>query len=380
MIFDTFSLTVGCILLVLAIVTAFISPMLRRPRKTDNDSCDNSEELPSISIILAVHDDEEEVERNLPHFLNQKYEGKFEIVVVDESSTDNTTEALKRLKNQYANLYTTFIPESSHYISRRKLALTVGVKAAKYDWILFTDASCRPVDNNWLAAMARHATHDTDLVLGGTLYNEHSTDYERFDRIVQWWRQVREAQCRTVYAYCGRNMMFRRQMFIEGNGFLASLKYLRGEYDFLANEYGEHHRTSTATEQEATLLQDAPSRKTWLNDHLYYIETRKHLSHGFVYSLLVFADAAALHLNVVAQVAAIAISSLLQQYAITIVASASLLLNYAIRVVIGRNAMKDANEDINSWKIPFMEAFMMWHKLFLIIKHSRCDKYDFIRR
>lgn len=366
-------------MVVLAIATAFVTPLLRRP-KTEEGETDNNGNLPSVSLVLAVHDEEEEVERNLPFFLNQEYNGKFEVIVVDESSTDNTTEVLKRLKNDFSNLYTTFIPDSSHYISRRKLALTVGVKAAKNDWIVFTDASCRPSNTKWLTAMASHATTGTDLILGATRYADSATGYERFERIVRWWREVREAQCRMAYAYCGCNMMFRRKMFIEGNGFLNSLKYLRGEYDFLANEYGERCRTAVANEAEATLTQDAPSRKTWLNDHLYHIDTRKHLAHGFHHSMLNFFDTLAMHLNIMVQIAAIVVSLLLQLHVITIAASIALLLNYLLRVFIGKKAMQAAEEDISIWKIPFLEAFMMWHNLFLRIRHSRCDKYDFIRR
>ena len=366
-------------MVVLAIATAFVTPLLRRP-KTEEGETDNNGNLPSVSIVLAVHDEEEEVERNLPFFLNQEYNGKFEVIVVDESSTDNTTEVLKRLKNDFSNLYTTFIPDSSHYISRRKLALTVGVKAAKNDWIVFTDASCRPSNTKWLTAMASHATTGTDLILGATRYADSATGYERFERIVRWWREVREAQCRMAYAYCGCNMMFRRKMFIEGNGFLNSLKYLRGEYDFLANEYGERCRTTVANEAEATLTQDAPSRKTWLNDHLYHIDTRKHLAHGLHHSMLNFFDTLAMHLNIMVQIAAIVVSLLLQLHVITIAASIALLLNYLLRVFIGKKAMQAEEEDISIWKIPFLEAFMMWHNLFLRIRHSRCDKYDFIRR
>ena len=367
-------------LIVLGITTAFITPLLRRPKESFDEKNDNNAELPSISIILAVHDGEEEVERNLPVFLSQEYEGKYEVIVVDESSTDNTAEALKRLKNKFPNLYTTFIPESSHYLSRRKLALTVGVKAAKHDWIVFTDSSCCPADSHWLAAMAERATADTDLILGATRYDDSATDYQRLDRIISWWRQVREAQCRMAYAYCGRNMMFRRQLFIEGNGFLNSLKYLRGEYDFLANEYGERCRTVVINSQEATLIQDAPTRKTWVNDHLHQIETNKHLEHGFHLSMMSFIDTLALHLNLTVQIAAIVVASVLQLHIVTIAAALALLINYFLRLAISRKAMMAAREDIGAWKIPFLEALMMWRNLFLRIKHSRSDKYDFIRR
>ena len=114
--------------------------------------------LPFVSIVLAVHDNACELEERLPQLLEQQYRGKWEVIIVDESSTDDTQDVLTRAKAKYPRLYTTFIPESSHYISRRKLSLTMAVKASKGDWILITDIDCKPTGNRWLATMAQPTT------------------------------------------------------------------------------------------------------------------------------------------------------------------------------------------------------------------------------
>lgn len=379
MTFDTITIATVCVLFVITSLSAVFNPLLRRPKKTETDESVVTPDA-SISIILAVHDGEEELERNLPLMLSQDYNGQYEVIVVDESSTDGTAEVLKRMKNSHTRLYTTFIPDSSHYISRRKLALTVGVKAAKYDWLLFTDADCRPADDQWLKAMAAHCTPSTDLVLGGTLYDRSATSYERFDRIVTWWRQAHSALRGKTYAYCGHNMMFRRRLFDESNGFLSSLQFLRGEYDFLANEYGLRNRTAVAASARATLIQDAPTRKRWINDHIFAIETCKHLDNGMAYRLLERADTVLLHLTVMASVAAIALSAALGNYIVTIAASVLLLVHYSLRILTAHKAMTAANEAVNPLLAPFMEAFMLWRNIRLKIRHLTCDKYDFIRR
>ena len=93
-----------------------------------------------------------------------------------------------------------------------------------------------------------------------------------------------------------------------------------------------------------------------------------------------FFDTLALHLNLTVQIAAIVVASVLQLHIVTIAADLALLINYFLRLAISRKAMMAAREDIGAWKIPFLEALMMWRNLFLRIKHSRSDKYDFIRR
>ena len=383
MTFDTLTIIICAALAILGILDIIASPLMRRPKSQQNndnaaDSDDNT--LPSVSIVLAVHDGEVETERNLPLLLSQDYQGEYEVIVVDESSTDETAEVLKRLKNNHKNLYVTFIPDSSHYVSRRKLALTIGVKAARHEWILFTDADCHPADNQWLKAMAQHCSHDTELVLGATRYDVNATDYERVERIICWWRNAYEAQKRDVYAYQGHNMMFRRKRFIEGNGFLASLKLLRGEYDFLANEYGKKGKAVVADSLKATMIQDAPTKKSWINDHLYFIETRKYLDNGFAYSFLKRADTALQHINIIAQIAVLAAGLSTQRYDMVLAAALFMILTYAAKVFTASKAMKDDGETIRQWKVPLLVSTIMWRDIWLKIKHSRCDKYDFYRR
>lgn len=146
--FDYFSIAISVFLLLLALISPWFSSMARRPRIKMADDIQNASEndvdestcnsdstetaevhtptgttsaLPFVSIVLAVHDNAYELEERLPQLLEQQYRGKWEVIIVDESSTDDTQDVLTRAKAKYPRLYTTFIPESSHYISRRKL-------------------------------------------------------------------------------------------------------------------------------------------------------------------------------------------------------------------------------------------------------------------
>ena len=92
---------------------------------------------------MSVHDEAEALEKNLPLFLTQQSKRAVEVIVVDDDSTDETPDVLKRLKAEYPNLYTTFIPNSPPNPWRRRLALTVGAKAAKGDWMLLKKATTR---------------------------------------------------------------------------------------------------------------------------------------------------------------------------------------------------------------------------------------------
>ena len=108
-----------------------------------------------ISLIIVVHDQAEVLSQNLPQFLSIAKETEAEVIVVDDMSTDTTSDVLKQLRGEYDNLYTTFLPQSVIINpSRMRLALTVGVKAARGEYIAIADINRPPISASWLADLA----------------------------------------------------------------------------------------------------------------------------------------------------------------------------------------------------------------------------------
>ena len=111
--------------------------------------------LTPISVIITVHDQAEALEQHLPDFLTLPYEGEYEVIVVDDMSTDETPDVLKRMKAEYPKLYTTFLPSSVIVNpSRKRLALSIGAKAAHYDYIVLADIRRPPINTDWMAGLA----------------------------------------------------------------------------------------------------------------------------------------------------------------------------------------------------------------------------------
>ena len=157
----------------------------------------------NISIVIAVHDRATELEQNLPLFLQLQQLGVGEVVVVDDASTDDTPDVLKRLKAQYDGLYTTFLPDSGHNPSRLRLALTIGVKATRGDWIVLCDIHRPPMTADWLAPLSEA---DGELVL---IYNNRKTPeapghYQYFDHLEQAVRLLTKAERHSGRGHRGR--------------------------------------------------------------------------------------------------------------------------------------------------------------------------------
>ena len=115
---------------------------------------------------MTVYDQAHELEERLPAFLNQEYEPGYEVIVVDESSTDATPDVLKLLKNEYEHLYTTFLPKPSAQTFHRKLALNIGIKASHYDYIIISNVNNSPADTDVLKAISEVLETQAELTLG----------------------------------------------------------------------------------------------------------------------------------------------------------------------------------------------------------------------
>ena len=145
---DTLTLVASGILLLMALITPMLSPHFRRLR---HDMPQGATTQPRITVLLVSNGDHVALDEHLPIYLTQDYAPGYDVVVVSEKADAETDNVLKRYANN-ERLYSTFVPESSRYMSKNKLAITLGVKAAKNDWIVLTDPRCKPMGSDWLSA------------------------------------------------------------------------------------------------------------------------------------------------------------------------------------------------------------------------------------
>ncbi len=210
-------------------------------------------DLPPVSIILYAQNDLERLKVHLPALLTQDYP-EYQVVVINDSPDDETNDMLKSLQNSYEHLYITYIPSNILYMSRRKLALTLGVKAAKYDILLFTEVNCQPLNDQWLSAMARGYTPKTGIVLGYCKYGDRKGFLHKliaYDNLLTGLRYLSSALSHHPYAGNGRNLSYRKELFFKHKGYSQSLNLYAGDDDLFINE------VSTKTNTKAIYTKDS---------------------------------------------------------------------------------------------------------------------------
>lgn len=168
-------------------------------------------EKPKISVIMAVQDRAQELEQNLPIFLTQQGEVEYEVIVVNDSSTDDTTNVLKRMKAEYPNLYTTFLPFSKvPYPSRLRLALTIGAKAAHGDWIVLADITRPPLTDTWIYTLVGNIDDHSEVVLE---YHNKTNIIQSFDTLDEAFPYILKAERKSSYGHKGHLFLFRRGLY-----------------------------------------------------------------------------------------------------------------------------------------------------------------------
>lgn len=125
-----------------------------------------NEQQRRFSIMMTVYDQAPDLRENLPVYLTQTYEPGYEVIVIDETSTDDTSDVLKLLKKDYPHLYTTFLPKPNRLIVRRKLAISIGAKAAKNEWLIIVNIHNRPQAPDVLQAINDNFDSDSEVTLG----------------------------------------------------------------------------------------------------------------------------------------------------------------------------------------------------------------------
>ena len=235
-----------------------------------------------VSVILCAHNEGENLAQYLQALLTQDYP-TFEVIVVNDGSEDNTQEVIDAYMLRDPRLHTTFVPRDARVGSTKKLALTLAAKSAQYDYLLLTDADCRPESAHWISEMMcgfqRLTTNDQqpkDIVLGfGAYFYEkgHVNRLVRYDTLFNGLHYLGAALCGHPYMGVGRNLAYRKSLFFSSGGFSRLMTNRAGDDDLFVNHVATPENTAVVLSRESYTW--SPS-KTILRE--WWLQKRRHVS------------------------------------------------------------------------------------------------------
>lgn len=234
----------------------------------------------AISVVICARNESENLKSFLPSVLDQDYHD-FEVVVVNDCSDDDTGDVLERFTKEYRNLKVTTIHKESSLRHSKKMALFLGIKAASNDLLLLTDADCQPVSSSWISGFASSFTRKTGFVLGYGGYLRQKgllNKYIRYDTMFIAMQYLGMALAGLPYMGVGRNLAYRKSLFLDNRGFGPHLNLQSGDDDLFVNQLANRKNTRVNL-SPGSITRSTPSA-TWIQ---FFKQKTRHMSTASYY-------------------------------------------------------------------------------------------------
>jgi glycosyltransferase involved in cell wall biosynthesis len=233
-----------------------------------------------VSVVVCAHDEEQNLRALIPILLQQQHPA-FEVIVVNDRSNDGTYDFLLEETKKEERLRMVHASSVPGHVNGKKYGITLGIKAAKHDWIVLTDADCRPNSDNWLAAISSRCTDGKEIVLGYSAYEKEKgflNLFIRFETLLTAIQYIAYAVLGNPYMGVGRNLAYRKSLFLNNKGFNGFLGVTGGDDDLFVNQHAHGSNTAVCLGEEA-IVYSYPKKTV----KQYFNQKIRHLSVGKKY-------------------------------------------------------------------------------------------------
>ncbi len=259
----------------------------------------NVSQTQPVSVIICSRDEAANLVINLPGVLIQKYKTSHEVIVVDDNSLDESKYILEEFQRTFRQLHLIELKQEARFIPGKKYPLSVGIKTAKYEVVLLTDADCVPASEFWIEKMQQGFSDGVEIVLG---YGAMHKIKGFFNKLVRWetfhtaLQYLSYAKSGIPYMGVGRNLSYKKSVFFRHKGFSSHNHVPGGDDDLFINKAATKKNTAIVVDKDAFTLSAAPKTwKQWIRQKTrhyttskYYKASRKFLLGLYAFSLFLF--------------------------------------------------------------------------------------------
>ena len=244
-----------------------------------------------VSVIICARDEAANLVKNLPGALVQKYKTTHEVIVVNDNSLDESKYILEEYKREFKQLQLVELKQEARFIPGKKFPLSVGIKTAKHEVVLLTDADCVPASEFWIEKMQDGFKDEIEIVLGyGALHKKKGF----FNKMVRWetfhtaLQYLSYAKSGMAYMGVGRNLSYKKSVFFRHKGFSAHNHVPGGDDDLFINKAATKKNTAIVIDKDSfTLSAPATTWKQWIRQKKRHYTTSKYYKplHKFLLGL-----------------------------------------------------------------------------------------------
>ena len=273
----------GVLLLAFVYEVYFYARYMWVRKKDERSAVADDGEKPGVSVVVCARNEGYNLRPYIQSLLTQDYP-LYEVIIVNDGSEDDTQTVIDEYAALDKRVKTTFVPIGARMRSTKKLGLTLAAKAAQYDYLLLTDADCRPESIHWISSMMEgfNKGERIEVVLGyGAYFSEDSLLNEviQYDTLFNGVHYLGAAATGKPYMGVGRNLAYRKETFFEHGGFSDLMTEGAGDDDLFVNKVATKHNTAIVCTPESVTW-SVPKRtwKSWLQ------QKRRHLSVSGAYN------------------------------------------------------------------------------------------------
>lgn len=350
---------------------------LRRIKKVHPEKPGNQ---PPVSVVVYAKNESENLRRYLPALLTQDYP-EYEVIVVNDGSTDESDNVLKSLKQEYSHLYHTYIPEDVKYLSRKKLALTVGIKATKYDIVLLTEANCYPLSEHWIRSMSQAYKEGTEIVLGFCAYHYRKGFMHQliaYDNLINGLQYISAALVHQPFTGNGRNLSYKKELFFQQKGYYKSLALHAGDDDLFVNESATKRNTQVVYSPDSiTEMAAVDYFKIWKEMKVSRAATKKRYKG---YKLFFYRFEVLTHILLLFSAIATILAGLAGNWLISVAAGILFLIRYITKAVILHKSAKMLHQKPTTGWLFLLEIIQPVFNIYVRIYRVFRGKNDYTFR
>lgn len=321
--------------------------------------------LEPVSIIVCSKNEVENLRTNIPIWLAQKY-ANFQLILINDASRDNTRDVIEGFAASDERITVVNVENNEAFWGSKKYALTLGIKRAEHNILIFTDADCVPSSPYWIQKIANSFIDKKELVLGYSAYKKIKGSFLnsliRYETVFTALQYFGYAKWGNAYMGVGRNLAYTSDLFYDQNGFIAHMDVQSGDDDLFVNTATTSQNTTICIHKDAfTVSEPKKTFREWITQKRRHIHVAKYykISHRFFLGIFYLSQILFITL---------AILLLILQYEWALVGyviGVRYLINW---VVVGKLAFSLQEKDI-AFLYPFHELFLTFFQLSIFISN-----------
>jgi glycosyltransferase involved in cell wall biosynthesis len=306
-----------------------------------------------ISVIVHAKNEAKNLKEFLPSILNQDYPD-FEVVLINDASSDKTLEIMQYFSKLHNNIKIVNVKNVEVFWMNKKYALTLGIKAAKNEHFLFTDANCKPVSKHWIYEMSSNLNSTKSIILGYGKYKKENTlvnIFVRFETLLTAIQYFSYAKIGAPYMAVGRNLAYNKEIFFDVNGFTNHMHINAGADELFIQDAANNKNTIICASKNSFTVSIAPNSFT-----KWFQLKREHISTISYYKVR---HQLFLKLFLKSKVLFYLLATLLFFFYPWQIIGSIILIYYIIQLMVIGLSAKKLNEPNVTYLVPFLEIGLL---------------------